>query len=517
MASQAEMESLFFLGDLQDADEAPRLSDSLERQGRRMGGLREHRRAVFATGLALAAAAACLAMAMWPAPSAGPRGALVTAAQGKVQQDAPIDAFGQCGGQKWTNGTCCKRGCACVAESKYYSGCHTPSGLSNCNFDRAKTEEEAAAERVQDRKDDLDRQKLVLKAAAKALQDAQHDLQTARHDFMEATRDAQLKDDALEQEERTEGQTMHASIHAAEQELSKLTKETNDDLASKTTKETAVRDKKLKDAKDAHDAAQAAAEQARSEFNAANKAAADKTAEREKVKESVDKYDEEEKVRKDKECGELFGTCTASNCCVLGCQPYWENKYFCMCQGPNKAQYCAWKDAVAKYNTETKQMPTLNEDYHRLMKGNESAATKWERADRHFKEVASKAASDSKAAREEFAEKTKGPADAAEKKLSEAKQKADRKIQAAKDLMKEKTAKARSAAKQAHDVKDSKMGVAKAKHNIEVVAARDHSTAEKEVSQAELALASARAAVKSWHRTANGNTCGEDSDAVGMA
>lgn len=509
------MQSLF-LEEIIEAEEAPRLSASLEPQGRQMSVLRAYSVRVFATGLGLAAAA-CLAVALWPASASGLLGAQLAAVQEKAGKAELIKAFGQCGGQHWTNGTCCAHGCACVAESIYYSGCHTPHGLDDCDVEQVEMEAEAAVERVQDCKDDLDRRKIALKVATKAFQDAKKAAISAREDFMQASSAAKLKEDALKQAEHTEGARMHATIHEAKEELAKITRETKADLDSKTTEETAVRDAKLKDAKDAHDTAEAAAKKAQSEYDAINKAAADKGAKQKEVQDAVKKYEDEEKVRKEKDCGELFGTCTASNCCVLGCQPYWENKYFCQCEGPNKAQYCAWKDAVAKHKSDTEQLPTLTEDYDKLMQGN---ATKWavlQTATSHYKEVAENAAADTKAAEEEFAENTKEPAAAAEEVLSAAKAKADKKIKEAKDLMESKTATARAAAKEADDTKAAKKHIAEAKHEAEIVAAKSASAAHTELKQAMTALASAKSAVNSWQRSGKGDTCGQDGDVDGMA
>merc|ERR1712228_823298 len=73
----------------------------------------------------------------------------------KVKKLGPLKAFKQCGGVAWEGPTCCQKGCACVKESKYYSGCHTPLSMGKCDPESVKDEAVAAKRRVMQAKEDI--------------------------------------------------------------------------------------------------------------------------------------------------------------------------------------------------------------------------------------------------------------------------------------------------------------------------------------------------------------------------
>mmetsp|Transcript_58125 Transcript_58125/g.169943 ORF Transcript_58125/g.169943 Transcript_58125/m.169943 type:complete len:513 (-) Transcript_58125:75-1613(-) len=506
MASSAEMQGLF-LNSLPEAEEAPELCERLPPKGRRLGGLRD-RRMVLLAGVAMAACA-CIGLALWPREKAPPGAELASA---EVMAEEKIKPFQQCGGEGWTNGTCCVAGCACVAETRYYSQCKAPEGLQDCDHKRASVEKEAADTRVSSRKDDLDQREAEVKAASDNLESAKKARVKAEAEAEKATHIAEVKERHLKASGASAGRKRKAVEDEANGELDKVLTETKATLAEKTKSATELRDHKLKVATDARTAAETAAKEARAAFDDANKAAADKTKERSIVKKHVDDFEAGAKVRKEKQCGGLFGSCTASNCCQLGCQPYWQNKYFCQCEGPNHAHYCAAKEQEKQYHDSTDAMPVLTKDWKRLDEANATAAAKTKEADSHFEEVRDKAERDIAAAKEEFATSTKEPADAADKKIKAAKEKAEKKIKAAKEAFDKETKEAREASEKAGAERDAKESIAQSKRNAEEQAAKDAAHAAHEVTQAKMALASAQGAVGSWSRSAGGHPCGRASD-----
>merc|ERR1712003_111237 len=65
------------------------------------------------------------------------------------------DLYHQCGGEGWTNTSCCAKGCACVAKSQYYSMCKPPSGIDDCDATMLHTQVSAAQDEVTARKNDV--------------------------------------------------------------------------------------------------------------------------------------------------------------------------------------------------------------------------------------------------------------------------------------------------------------------------------------------------------------------------
>merc|ERR1712113_901306 len=61
--------------------------------------------------------------------------------------------------------TCCMKGCACVKESKYYSGCHAPLSLDQCDPGSVKDEAVAAKQRLEQAKEDLKESEAHVKEA----------------------------------------------------------------------------------------------------------------------------------------------------------------------------------------------------------------------------------------------------------------------------------------------------------------------------------------------------------------
>jgi len=500
---------------LEEAEEAPSSNEPCWTRDVRVlsseGARRQQQRNVaLAAGLGLLALA-CVGFAV--ARPRVPSSAVLSGVQLKVEGDG-IGPFQQCGGQGWTNGTCCKKGCACVVETKYYSQCKAPEGLQNCNDERAKVEAEAARTRVDDRKADLDQWEDTLSAAKRHLKKATEERKEAEEKAEKARKTSDEKSGHLQAEEDKAGVDLQKVESVANTELDKVMKEAKDALKEATRDATELRDGKLKVARDARAKALDSKNHRRSVYEKADKDFADKVKERNETKALVDKHEKEEKVRKEKTCPGVFGACTASDCCTLGCQPYWQNQYFCQCEGPNHAKWCNAEEQMKIYTKSTHAMPGLTKDVERLDKANATAAKESKKADDEYDTVAKKAEHDINAAEEEFKVSTKKPRAKADEKIGAAKEKALKAITEAKDIFDNKTAKARAAATEAKDAKDSAEKTAKAKRRSEDSAHEDVQQGVKDVAQAKAALASAKSAVRSWERAASGNFCGQDDDAT---
>merc|ERR1712151_1360752 len=90
-------------------------------------------------------------------------------------------------------------------------------------------------------------------------------------------------------------------------------------------------------------------------------------------------------ARKSKKCGKLFGDCSSTDCCALGCECVRKNKYFAQCQGEWGQGFCNWKLSLKKVNGSKEVLPKTKKEDERLSK--ERADT-----DKAAKEEESKAA-----------------------------------------------------------------------------------------------------------------------------
>merc|ERR1712176_225059 len=85
----------------------------------------------------------------------------------EIKNAVPLKAFKQCGGVAWEGATCCMKGCACVKESKYYSGCQAALSKGHCDPDSVEDEAVAAKQRLKQAKEDVK----VAEAKAKEAED----------------------------------------------------------------------------------------------------------------------------------------------------------------------------------------------------------------------------------------------------------------------------------------------------------------------------------------------------------
>merc|ERR1719210_1841172 len=82
-----------------------------------------------------------------------------------ASKSKPVMVFKQCGGEGWKGSSCCQKGCACIRESKYYSGCHAPQGLTGCDTDALEDEVGSASGKVDEAKEAADEAEAEVKHA----------------------------------------------------------------------------------------------------------------------------------------------------------------------------------------------------------------------------------------------------------------------------------------------------------------------------------------------------------------
>merc|ERR1719223_349947 len=169
--------------------------------------------------------------------------------------------FSQCGGDNYKGKTCCKSGCACVRDSKFFSMCKPPTGLQTCNLVASKGEAKHARDReraaemvlkddstnVTKAKRDAKKSVEVLKAAKDVAKNAtktweakdareKKEVEAAKHDQSEVFTSAMSSrkafvNSATEERSRVE--------HAAAEKLANITKTakaTQDRIVTKATK-----------------------------------------------------------------------------------------------------------------------------------------------------------------------------------------------------------------------------------------------------------------------------------------
>merc|ERR1712048_286329 len=85
--------------------------------------------------------------------------------------------------------TCCMKGCACIQESKYFSGCHAPLHMGHCDPDSVEDEAVAAKQRVEQAKDDFKMAEAKVKDAEDWLADSQKASEDAEAAAQRATKE----------------------------------------------------------------------------------------------------------------------------------------------------------------------------------------------------------------------------------------------------------------------------------------------------------------------------------------
>mmetsp|Transcript_21377 Transcript_21377/g.61864 ORF Transcript_21377/g.61864 Transcript_21377/m.61864 type:complete len:525 (-) Transcript_21377:79-1653(-) len=479
--------------------------------------------AAFVATALVAASAACVAR--------GPllRLARVSGATLAAEEEL-VKPFKQCGGAHYTNSTCCVKGCACVKETQYYSQCKPPEGLQHCNHQAAVKEVDAAKERVVDAKIDVKDAKSDVEAAKKAHEACKDANVEAHKKAVAAAEEADKKHKLLEDDIQKFGKNTRAVKQTCQKEEDGVRKTEEDkrdeiikgaraDLAQtrKSAKETkAKHEKDVRDAKAKADDELAKAIKLKKDTA---KAEAAKAKEEATVAGHVKKFEDAEKVRKEKKCGGLFGDCTGTGCCVLGCECHWDTKFYAQCKGSFGAGSCVWQIAVKKQNESAtalpilkKQLKKLKEEKHDTAQAAKDAAAKAKKAG----ETMDKTIAVEKVTYDKILKEAKEKAD---KIIADAREKCDATIKVVVDKNKKKT----DAAQAKEDVKTADARHAfqeadKAKKAAEAVedkkqAAQDNAlkhvlATQKALQDMKSKLVSANWAVGTWKKAAKGDTCG---------
>merc|ERR1712048_283630 len=247
----------------------------------------------------------------------------------KASKAKPLKAFKQCGGVEWEGGTCCTHGCACIKETKYYWGCHTPLQLGHCDPDSAGEEADAAKLRVEEAKHDLKVAETELKEAEDSLSDSTKASEEAEAVAQHAIKNGLEKRKEKEGADEKFGKKVKELQEAADKEIE--AKEKKDKVEKPATAEKEVAAKKAKEARGKADNAQHALNLTLQGFK--------------DLKQEIDNYKKAEKMRKTVKCGGAYADCTKTWCCELGCECQ-GNQYYGQCKGINgKVGWCDAKGA----------------------------------------------------------------------------------------------------------------------------------------------------------------------------
>jgi len=230
----------------------------------------------------------------------------------------------------------------------------------------------------------------------------------------------------------------------------------------------------------------------------------------------ADKYEHDERVRKEKKCGAVFKSCTATNCCALGCLCKWQNKFFGQCEGPKGSKFCDAAAVTAQYQDATAKLPGLNKEKHHLLEIKEAKSKVAVNTEKNRKDVTARSAREMAAAQKEFKVSTEEPATEAKKKIEAAEKLAEKKIAAAKAEEEKDTAEAKHQADEADAEKKKKLGEAKSRRDAEKDAFARAGHCAKALTKAKQQLASAKSSVGSWKRAAKGHGCGSKDDVMGF-
>jgi len=271
-----------------EAEEQPAARGEVPLAAGRSVAPRTARRRLILGGVSLVAAGAAAAAlaAGRPAPAAG-------AAPGASLGAFAVKPFHQCGGARWTNSTCCQRGCACIIVDKYYSQCEPPAGSKHCDQRAALDEAEATKLKVSAAKP-------VAVAAAK-----------------KAKETAEVAAKATAEAEKAEG--------------SETLKRLKADGAMK---------------RKAKEATQAAAKAAKDRAEEEGKKMWHQESEYNKTKARLDHIEANERMAATGLCPGMFGACKGGGvapskaCCQLGCVCQMKNAFYGQCRAPDGHGAC---------------------------------------------------------------------------------------------------------------------------------------------------------------------------------
>merc|ERR1712151_770708 len=261
-------------------------------------------------------------------------------AEHNIKKAEPLKAFKQCGGIAYKGPTCCMKGCACIQESKYFSGCHAPLQMGHCDPDSVKDEAVAAKERLEQAKEDVKVAEAKVKDAEDWLADSQKASEEAEAAAERATKKGLEKRKEKEAAMYKFGEKVRELQEAADKELEGVKYSAHE---KKMVKINAAKDKEakiVKTAKAEKEAARKKVKEAQVKAQKAQHALDLKIKESAGVTKEVQDFWDKEGARKTQQCGGAFADCSKNWCCALSCGCSGKNKYYAQCTGLGGKSFC---------------------------------------------------------------------------------------------------------------------------------------------------------------------------------
>merc|ERR1712048_368576 len=432
----------------------------------------------------------------------------------KASKAKPLKAFKQCGGVEWEGGTCCTHGCACIKETKYYSGCHTPLQLGHCDPDSAGEEADAAKLRVEEAKHDLKVAETELKEAEDSLSDSTKASEEAEVAAQHAIKNGLEKRKEKEGADEKFGKKVKELEEAADKDIEHVKKSA---LEKKTKKVNAAKEKKDKVEEPAtveKEAAAKKAKEAQGKVETAQHALNLTLQGFKELKQEIDNYKKSEKMRKSVKCGGAYADCTKTWCCELGCECQ-GNQYYGQCKGINGK--VGWCDAKGAGKFQAKRMTKFSKQDE----AQKAASEKLEDASKTADELEKKAAeietdADKKiaSARKEEKETIQAASKEMEEAISAAKEKWEKKLAPARTEFHDKVNQVKLAAAKAGTARVKAVKLAKKKKMAKESAEKNLHEKKRKAEDAKAAVGDKREALEIWERAAKGERCDASSSLV---
>jgi len=421
----------------------------------------------------------------------------------------PIQPFEKCGGANWKGGTCCMKGCACIEESEFYSGCKAPQGLTGCDADAVKDEVHAAKGRLEDSKNTVDEAESQVKAAEEQLDKAKDAHKKAEEAADEAIKIGKEKRKAKEEAIQKFGKKVNELQTSAEKDIAAVEKDAN---ATRDKLEAEANEKKDKLEKAAnHKKSEAAtkAQEARTKADKTRSVLDLKTKEHAAVEAVVGKYNKEQEMRKTTKCGGVFADCSKTKCCALGCECKGKSTYYFQCGGIDGKEICDWKPETEKQNDRVAKMNKLAKEKSDFTKWTDSNEKTAQELEKKAAEAADEAKTGIPLAHKEAKEKIAAARKDAEQKINAVKKQWENKLEPARKERDTHTVAVRKAAAKAGTEREKAVAFAKKKAAAQTAAAKHLRESKEKLQKSKDKIGVAKRAVHTWARAAKGDTCAE--------
>jgi len=257
-----------------------------------------------------------------------------------------IGPFEKCGGSTYSGPSCCRVGCACIIQSRFYSQCEAPGGGMKCNVAKAESEVMAAKERALE----------------------------ARPAALEAEKAAKL---AMETAQKALGEMREAEASLAT---------------------SAAKGRTVRSAKDQQERIVA---DAKHQAEAAEKAAKAKLGQYLKVKEEIEGINKTAALRAHGQCGAMFSNCGPvappklteyMACCQEGCVCEHRDAYYAQCRPPPGEGGCSPAGEARHVKERKETMAKLQKEHEALEARMKHTKEHAEKVDKEANEIRHKAA-----------------------------------------------------------------------------------------------------------------------------